>query len=174
MEFNKNELQEEIGKLTGENKAHAVGRSMGSLSEDVAAKVVEEIKRKKNIEKTSIALALITGLAQNGGSNVGAGTSVQYALGSHTLTSGELKFILNDIQKGATIRQLCRTLRDTLAEIAIMLKEHGDLSQQMRLEDPSMTETEACWCSSFQTGNPNCPEKIRRWLTNNYNSRFKS
>jgi hypothetical protein len=54
------------------------------------------------------------------------------------------------------------------------MQEQGDLAQQMRLEDPSVTEAEGCWCSSFQTGNANCPEKVRRWLTNNYNSRFKS
>ena len=34
------------------------------------------------------------------------------------------------------------------------------------------TYTEKVWCSNFQTQNPNCPENIKKWLVENFRSRF--
>lgn len=44
----------------------------------------------------------------------------------------------------------------------------------MRFERPTLSDTEAAWCSNFQTSNPNCPDSVRNWLVSNHRYRFNS
>jgi hypothetical protein len=172
MDLDIQKFKSDIETAKSESKVKAVGRSAGALTMETATKILEKIKTKKQLPTIELALGLVAGVVQNGGSNLNAGSSVFYSIGEATLGSSELKQIVESEKPGGTVRQLCRTLRDEIAQIAIIINEPGDLAKQMRLVDPSITDIEACWCSNYQTGNPNCPEKVRRWLTNNYNFRF--
>ena len=163
-------FQEELG--TSAIKGKAVGKTQGALTGEVCDKVLDEITKKKSLKSKEMAMALIAGLAQNGGSNQNAGASVSYTIMGHTLTATELRTILTTIQRGATVRQLCRTLRNEIYAFAKILGEEGDLAKQMRLSNPNLSHEDAIWCSNFQTTNPSCQDTVRNWLTANYEKRF--
>jgi hypothetical protein len=55
-----------------------------------------------------------------------------------------------------------------------ILDEPGDLSRQMRREQPNITSDQAIWCSNFQTDNQECDEPVREWLLKNFKSRFEN
>lgn len=144
------------------------------FSQTLPMKVVEEIvdalvKKKKTDTLTIV--TLITGLAQKGGANKSAG-SAAYQVDDIVLGAAEVQKEINERHKNGTIRQLCRTISDQIAAIAIVIGEDGDLARQMRLEFPHISKEEAAWCSSFQTTNPKCPENVRIWLVENHKKRF--
>merc|ERR1712224_774217 len=109
---------------------------------------------------------------QRGGTNKGAGNATAYTIGDFNMTAQSLQSVVTSVKKGATNRQLARALSNEIAQIALSLDIEGDLSNQMRYTYPDITSAEAVWCSNFQTTNPNCPERVREWLVNNYKSRF--
>lgn len=123
-------------------------------------------------EEKEIAWILLTGVLQLGGSNQKAGNSVSYRVGEYTLTSQQLTNNIKKVVKNGTSRQLARSVANDVATIAIALNLPGDLHSQMALEFPNMSDAEKVWCSNFQTQNPNCPDNVRKWLVENYKSRF--
>lgn len=141
-----------------------------TLPMKVVEGVVDALAKKKKTDTLTI-VTLITGLAQNGGSNKSAG-SAAYQVDDIVLGAAEVLKEINERHKNGTIRQLCRTIRDQIAAIAIAIGEDGDLAGQMKLEFPNISEEEAAWCSSFQTTNPKCPDNVRIWLVENHRKRF--
>jgi hypothetical protein len=149
-------------------------RPTAELSKETCTKVLHTIKEKKNLKNINQALILTTGLAQNGGTNRNAGSSISYSAFNKTLNVSDLQSYLraNNLNT-ATIRQFCRGLANEIAQTAEIIGQDGDLANQMGRDDPNITKAEAAWCSNFQTTNPNCPEKVRHWLLNNFKDRFK-
>lgn len=60
----------------------------------------------------------------------------------------------------------------TIARFAIQLQEPGDLFRQMLLDSPSASLEKLCWCSNFQSTNPECPENVQNWLKSDFQKRF--
>jgi hypothetical protein len=146
-------------------------RTTSSLSNEAAAEVVSAIVKKKDCTET-IALLLITGVVQKGGTNKSAGSNTSFTCGDLSLNAQELQNIVSSVSKKGTNRQLARTLCNEIAQVALAANVEGDLANQMRYDHPDLSTTEAIWCSNFQTTNPDCPSKVREWLVNNYKSRF--
>lgn len=146
-------------------------RTISSLSDKAASDVVELVIKKKKCTET-MALLLITGLLQKGGTNKSAGSNTSFSCGNYSLNAQELQNIVLSVNNKATNRKLARTLCNEIAQIALAVNIEGDLANQMRYDHPDLTTTEAVWCSNFQTTNPNCPSKVRDWLVNNYKNRF--
>lgn len=142
------------------------------LSKEVVTKVIEKIGTVKSIEDPNIVWILVAGVLQRGGSNQKAGNSIVFSFGDYTLTSHDLQNALHTTQKGSTNRQLARTIADEIQQIAAELNLPGDLHSQMRYEYPNLSDSDAVWCSNFQTTNPKCPDLVRDWLVKNYKSRF--
>jgi len=141
------------------------------LDVETVKNIVLKIQTNLKCEETD-ALVLITGVLQRGGTNKGAGNATAYTIGDFNMTAQSLQSVVTSVKKGATNRQLARALSNEIAQIALSLDIEGDLSNQMRYTYPDITSAEAVWCSNFQTTNPNCPERVREWLVNNYKSRF--
>lgn len=149
----------------------ATTRTTSVLSEANVEKIVQRIQEKKSVSET-VALTLITGIMQNGGTNKTAGQSVSYTVNDATLSAQELQSYVKTIDNKATNRQLARALADEIGMIATELELEGDLAAQMRYDYPELTLEEAVWCSNFQTTNQGCPEIVKDWLVNNYKQRF--
>jgi hypothetical protein len=161
-------LHSELKKNTKKSNS----KNLNKFTEDEVIKITNLITESLTITDDNITMILIAGVLQLGGSNQKAGNAVNYNLGEYSLSSQQLNNFIKKITKNGTNRQLARTLADEIAEIAIALNIPGDLHNQMLLEFPNLSETEKAWCSNFQTQNPNCPEKVRKWLVENFRSRF--
>lgn len=142
------------------------------LSKDIVNQIIEKIQQTKKIEDSNIVWILVAGVLQRGGSNQKAGNSISFTFGDHTLTSHELQKAIQLTLKNATNRQLARTIADEIQQISAELNLPGDLHSQMKFEYPNLSDSDAVWCSNFQTTNPKCPDLVRQWLVNNYRSRF--
>jgi len=164
------EFSKELGYLS---KEKASGRATGMMPEDTCNKTVQEVMKLKGVSKNRV-MALVSGLMQNGGSNKSAGTLIVYQLGTVTLNAQEFNTCFAKVRKGATPKQFCRAMRDVIYDCSVILGEEGDLARQMSMTEPMMTKDDAIWCSNFQTGNPRCPERVRVWLTANYDKRFRN
>jgi hypothetical protein len=146
-------------------------RVTSEMAEKTVEKIINTLTGKKKISET-IAVALIAGLVQNGGTNKGAGNSAKFTLGDQTLSAQELSNYIKKEQANGTVRQLARAMADEIAEVSLALGIKGDLANQMRYDHPDISQEEAVWCSNFQTTNTNCPTLVREWLVNNYRNRF--
>lgn len=102
-----------------------------------------------------------------GGSNHKSGNAVSYNLGEYSLSPQQLNNFIKKVVNNGTNRQLARTIADEIAEIVLALNIPGDLHTQMLLEYPNLSDTEKIWCLSNI-----CPENVRKWLVENYRSRF--
>lgn len=149
-------------------------RNTGQMTTDQCKKVIDSIIKKFKLENTTQAMILISGLCQVGGTNRNAGGKVTYTYtyGAHTLKATDLSTSCEE--QGGTPRQFARTMGTTIANIAIKLNEPGDLSRQMRMELPNISESEAIWCSNFQTQNSDCPQRVQTWLKENFQKRFEN
>lgn len=160
-----------IAALANSNKTKE--EKKGILSKEKCFMVIENTRKRKELPDKETAMALITGLVQNGGSNKSAGNT-SYERGNKILNSNELQQIITDVEKNATIRQFARTMANDIAEFAIIMEEEGDLAKQMRINHSDLSLIDLAWCSNFQTKNPNCPKKVRNWLAENYSKRFRN
>jgi hypothetical protein len=142
-------------------------KASGILTENACHAIINNIKEIKLLDKEGV-LVLITGLAQNGASN----KPMVYNYKNKNLSTQELYHEITKIVPSATTRQFCRTLRNEIGKIAEILGQEGDLSSQMRIKFPIISLKEAVWCSCFQTGNPNCPDRVRHWLSEDLTNRF--
>jgi hypothetical protein len=163
----------ELQKFSSES---TTSRMTSFLPPATVENVLRSIIEKKKCTET-VAVCLIAGLAQKGGTNKSATNSATFSLNVGdkqpvSLTAQELINIIKSHEKSGTIRQLARSLADEIYEVAIALRIEGDLASQMKYDHPELPFEDAAWCSNFQTTNPNCPTNVRNWLVNNYKSRF--
>ena len=154
------------------NTKKSNSKNLNKFTKEDVTKITNLITENLTITDENITMILIAGVLQLGGSNQKAGNAVSYHLGEYSLSSQQLSNAIKKVTKNGTNRQLARTLADEIAEIAIVLNIPGDLYNQMLLEFPGLSEAEKSWCSNFQTQNPNCPENVRKWLVENFRSRF--
>lgn len=164
-----------IVKLHSELKNNTIksnSKNLNKFTREDVTKIVNIITENLTITDENVTMILMAGVLQLGGSNQKSGNAVSYHLGEYSLSSQQLNNFIKKITKNGTNRQLARALADEIAEIAIALNIPGDLHNQMLLEFPNLSETEKAWCSNFQTQNPNCPENVRKWLVENFRSRF--
>lgn len=168
MKFDMDEFAKEVAEVIDSKEPKATG----FMTEEDCEKVLQEIAKEKKINVNK-AMGLVAGLMQNGGSNRTAGTLISYQLGGVSLNAQKFGSLLNKVKKGTTPRQFCRAMRDMIYECASVMGEEGDFARQMRMAEPMMTREYSIWCSNFQTGNPRCPERVRTWLAENYNKRFR-
>lgn len=160
-----------MSELDNLKKTPNNARVTSEVSEKTVEKVINAIIDKKGVSET-LAITLITGLVQNGGTNKGAGNSAKYTIDDQTLSAQELSNYIKKEQANGTIRQFARAIADEIAEVSLTLDIEGDLANQMRYDHPDITPEEAAWCSNFQTTNTNCPTRVREWLVKNYRNRF--
>jgi len=162
------ELHNDLKKTTKKSSS----KNLNTFTQKEVEQILDSIAEKLTITDNNITLILVAGVLQLGGSNQKSGNAVSYNLGEYSLSSQQLNNFIKKVVKNGTNRQLARTIANEIAEIALAINIPGDLHTQMLLEYPNLSDTEKTWCSNFQTQNPNCPENVRKWLVENFRSRF--
>ena len=145
--------------------------------EVVIKNIIEYYKKTEiNLSQEDV-LIILTKFLQRGGSNKNAQNNITIV--HVTATEKTVHFnaeilitILKQINEKATIRQFAKGICNEIAQIAMILKIPGDLSNKIKFDYPNISEDELAWASNFQTQNPNCPELIRNWLVKNFEKRF--
>jgi hypothetical protein len=69
-------------------------RTTSSLSDEASIEVVSAVEKKKKCTQT-IALLLITGVVQKGGTNKSAGSNTSFTCGEFSLNAQELQSIVS-------------------------------------------------------------------------------
>lgn len=151
-------------------KKNTSSRNIGGMTRQQTDQVIARVQQAKKIQSPTVAMALISGLCQVGGTNRNAGSRVEYIYSGFKINGAEFSTICS--QLGGTPRQFARAMADVIIKFAIKLQEPGDLSRQMKLDNPNLSVEDSYWCSNFQSKNPNCPEVVQNWLKENYNKRF--
>jgi len=174
--FDTKDITKDILELKKAGKKISSTKSDGFMDEQLAKEViakVAELKYSGQKDKIAQAMILIAKLGQDGASNANIGTLKVTDNHDVSLTNIELKTIVNEKKKGATMRQFYKTIRDDVAQVAKLLNFPGDLAKQMQAEDSNVTAEELIWCSNFQTKNKNAPAKINDWLCKNAKEHFQ-
>lgn len=63
-------------------------------------------------------------------------------------------------------------MRNEIQMFAALLEEPGNLARQALRDLPMLTLEEQIWCSNYQSENPACPEKVKKWLNSDFKRRF--
>lgn len=97
--------------------------------------------------------------------------------GTTSITVGEIRRACRKYK--VTVRQFARGMKQQIIDFFIspqgMLHVRpGNLAKAMQLEFNDLSPEELIWCSDFQTYNPECPDRVRKWLVKNYRSRFRN
>lgn len=157
------------------NKPKQTLKDHGTMPKATCEKTIQILTASKKWDSYETTFSMICGLVQTGGSNKKERT---FELNDKTLSSKELLEAIEKASEGTkkhyTIRQFCRTMADEIVNFSIIMNLEGDLIQKMRLDVSEISPEEACWCSNFQTRNPNCPQKVREWLVKNYKEKFRT
>jgi hypothetical protein len=162
---------DELNAISSKDKG-SITKSTGQMSEDECKKIIGAVKVRGGFESDTQALIAISGLCQLDATNRNAGRSISFTYKGKTISAGEFINICQSVKGGETPRQFARAMGTNIAKIAINLHEPGDLSRQMKLDHPNITSDEECWCSNFQSSNPDCPDIVRDWLRDDFRERF--
>jgi hypothetical protein len=162
---------DDLDKISESDKGK-IKKSVGQMSEDEVKKIIEQTKIKGGFENLTQALIAVSGLCQLGATNKGSSRSITYTYKNKTISAGDFANICSSVKAGGTPRQFARAAGTSIAKIAKHLHEPDDLSRQMKLDHPNLTPDEECWCSNFQSSNPDCPDLVRNWLREDFRKRF--
>lgn len=79
----------------------------GNINRNKCFKIIEKVKNKKGFENQETALAMITGLVQNGGSNKAAGNTI-FERNGLSLSSNELHACIKEVEKKWNYKTICK------------------------------------------------------------------
>jgi hypothetical protein len=143
------------------------------MTNEECSKFLTYIKTKCGFENKKDAMIAIEGLCQLGATNRNAGRAIIYTWKNKLITSEQLWAAFSNSKRQSTPRQFARGCATTIGKIAVQLDEPWDLARQMKMDNPEITRYEECWCSTFQSANPNCPAVTRFRLRDNFRKRFE-
>ena len=161
-----------------ENERENVNRSntkryQGFVTSQVATSIFNKFQTDKGFKTIQDAFVTIAILLQQGGSNQSGLDQINFTYKGITATARDLQSTLTKIGRKTTARQLARTYANEIYEICILFGIEGDLAKKRKQQVETQTFHEGIWASNFQTHNPNCPMEVRKWLLDNYYSRFE-
>lgn len=173
------ELEKSIDKILESVKLKSnTAMDAGSVAtqDQVDAIILELVKREKLEEitdnKTKVRLT-IAHMCQ-----IGA-TSPRFA-DSRIIDDYGCRFTVGSLREackrnGTTVRKVARFLRNIIIRIAAKFGLEGNLAKAYKLENTEFDIQELIWVADFQTfsDNPAMPEKVRKWLLENYKTRFR-
>jgi hypothetical protein len=94
-------------------------RPTAELSRETCIKILQTIKEKKGLKNLNQALILVTSLAQNGGTNRNAGSTISFSAFGKNLSVSDLRSYMHTCgQNNSTIRQFCRGIANEIAQTA--------------------------------------------------------
>lgn len=149
----------------------------GGVSEETVNKAMDHIitAARKNGATNDWETGMATGIImQKGGANQRTGSETTIRYGDSTVTTRMIRKACADNKM--TPRQLARAMGDEIMSMMMALGDErleGNMAKRYRRDYPDATLEERLWASDFQTYNPQCPERVRQWLVNDYRDRFE-
>jgi len=170
------EIMEQADRAATENKPTYIpnlSQTLGEASTESCKRVllrIQRFSRSPNLGEVVINVAI---LLQKGATSPKASSSQKNTWGQSTV---DIEMIRNACKlESITVRQFARGMKDVVANKMLLLGPYaakGNLSRKASLDIENITLEEEIWASDFQTYNPNCPERVKKWLSNNYEMRF--
>lgn len=133
-------------------------------------KTLTYIHKATGSKHTEDTVLVTCGMLQKGGTSKNMKPTSYFEIGDIKLT----KNILNKAceENKITPRQLARAMANRIHFVAVTLSLPGNQAKNFSLKYSDATLEERYWASDFQTFNPNCPQRVKDWLVENYKSRF--
>jgi len=163
----------ELEKQKDDVQRNNTKRFQGFVTEQMATAIFNKFKTDKNFNSLEDAFVMIAILLQLGGSNQSGLDQITFTYKGVTASARDLQATLTKVGRKTTARQLARTYANQIYEISILYGIKGDLAKKHIEQVGTQTYDQAVWASNFQTHNPNCPAEVRKWLVDNYHSRFE-
>ena len=116
-----------------------------------------------------MAIALI---CQKGGTAKKAQGNVYIIINGIKTDLSLIRQIMNELKLKFTLRQFARTYCNEIYKIASFFDIEGDLAKKIGRNYQNLSRDEKIWLANFQMDNPNCPEDIRNYLMEHFNSLF--
>lgn len=136
------------------------------LTDKMATDIVSDFAKKNNTDILT-ALIAITSLTQAGGTN-SSKVNLTRTVNNIEFDISDLRNIIRVHSKDSTVRKLAKTLRDSIAFIAVNNLWPGPLYKEIQRLNPQMviTPQDACFCCEIHSDNYNInmPPKIRESL----------
>nr|AYQ94752.1 ribosomal protein S3 [Elakatothrix viridis] len=148
------------------NKRLIIYSNTKKMKPDVCAKIVHSLSKKINISIND-SLTAIVFLILKGGTSQNAKNSLWVRTKNRkSVTLGNLRYLINQIQSGATVRNFARGYATPITQLILFYKKRGNLAKSLLKKFPEIsTKTKLlAWCSDFNLKNPECPPKIKNVL----------
>ncbi len=138
-----------------------------------AEKVISELAKKQELETPAIAMVAVCILLQSGGTARGCDGNLSCTISGYTFKLSQLRGVLNELKLKGCERKLARTLASAIAKIAFKYGIDGSLAKRILRSHPErdFTRDERVFLSDFQVDNPECPEILRRFIMETFESR---
>jgi hypothetical protein len=139
-------------------------KSQPKLSQEEAQKIINNYASKTGVSFPLAALAAAT-LIQLGGTNA-SNNNIKCKLAEKEFHIKELREAIAFTNKKVTVRQLARTLSDTIIKVAKRSNIPGVLAKTLQNENPGVifTDEELIYASEWNLENTSCPERVRKFL----------
>lgn len=170
-------IREEIKSKPKEmekRQKHNQERKEGRASETAKERILEDLTKQAGGTAEGT-LIMVAGLMQSGATSKKQFAKNAEEWGGARITIGMLRNACSNHK--TTVRQLARGMANDIIEVMKGMGEYaqgGNLSKRYQAEFPEATIEQLIWVSDFQTFNPECPEEVKKWLTNDYHSRFSN
>lgn len=138
-----------------------------------AENVIAKFAEKQNLDNPRTALVAVCILLQSGGTARGCDGNLSCTISDHTFKLSQLRGVLNESKLKSCERKLARTLAEPISRIAYKYGIDGNLAKKIIRAHPerNFTPEETVYLSDFQADNPDCPEILRRYIMETFESR---
>lgn len=177
-ELNPDQIQENLDAILEENpNPTQQTMSQGIATKQEVDKVIKKIMVEKNMPLTqdiyNRVYVTVCHLLQIGATSPKFAESRKILDYNVDFKAGDLKYACKYV--GITVRKLGRGMKDEVVKVAKKHNLEGNLSKNYKLQNPDFDQQDLIWVSDFQTfsNDPSMPEKIKKWLLENYRTRFR-
>lgn len=140
-----------------------------------AESIIKELSKELDISYVD-ALIAVSILLQTGGTARGCDGNLSCTVQNKTIKLAQLRKVLSANKFKNCERKLARTLAEPIAEVCFKFGIPGNLSKQILRKHPerSFSNLELIYLSDFQADNEYCPEIIRRFILEAFESKRPS
>lgn len=128
------------------------------------------VQQKLNINQATVAISI---LLQSGGTARGCDGNLSCSVFGQTIKLAYLRKALTDLKLKGQERKLAKVMADDIAKICTKFKHPGNLTNKIKRLNPDrqFKLDETVWLSDFQVDNENCPELLRRFITDSFDKK---
>jgi len=131
--------------------------------------LTEELKLPSDKET----LIVLTILFQKGGTARQCDGNLEAKIGDKTVKLAQIRSSLKNCRLPKSERKLARSVASILQQIAEVYNIPGNLASVISSRpdfEGQLNDKDKTWLSDFQSGNPDCPEKLRQYINKHFSN----